>query len=151
MKILERFFKKHKNHNIQLHGPVLNVDDLFLNKIEKQILAYQDNQISWSTLMETLLQERMILPCIDPNLTCPLVLSKSDMNNLIVFLTNEQRMSFLSQHYDQITGTIEISIYKYLQKIVTYNRIIINPGWKHELIIEREFIQKILSKSGSSV
>ncbi len=140
------FHKKHKK--IEEDGLKETASDsadeknhfAFLTQFEKTIPTFFSGNVTNSVFFDELVNVNFLVPCVNDEMTQPLIMIRRDNEPHVVFLTAFERMNYIKSELINVKGAVELNLAQYINSIPEAVAIVINPGWPYEIMLSKDIV-----------
>lgn len=146
MKFFKKLFSK-KNKERELSQSELKAPqegETFYTPLEKIISVFFEGKIEKRPFFNELVNIPLYMPTINTEGTQPLVIAKEASSPMVVFATSEERSAQIEKAFADVETSTRLSLAHYISTISEPVSIVINPGWKFEITIEKSNVSELM-------
>lgn len=146
MNFFKKLFSKKTKMNESHHTDVKDADksEMFYTPLEKIIPVFFEGKIDKRPFFNELVNIPLIMPTVNREKTQPLVITKEASSPMVVFATAEERSRQIKEAFPDVKESTQVSLAQYMSSISEPVSIVINPGWKFEIVIEKKSVEELM-------
>lgn len=118
--------------------------ETFYTPLEKIIPVFFEGKIEKRPFFNELVNIPLYMLTVNEENTQPLVISKENSSPVVVFATSKERSEQISTAFSDVTSSAQVSLAHYMSTIAEPVSIVINPGWKFEITIDKKSVGELM-------